>query len=231
MQNVKILEGFELEINKIDNAVEKPATDDSLFWINQAVGKFTKSRFNGDFVHETSYEQNEKRRKDLINLFCTKKYSRTKMKKIDSQPSYDQYIIKYPEDFLFTLNEDVIISDKKGGHKMDTCVFECTQDSFMYRITNSLTDFHYRYNRARPLRIRTADGCELLTDKNYRISEYTLGYLRKPKEITLEEPFEEYTDFDDIILSEIIKIAAQMYLENKGDQRYKTISAEVSTQE
>lgn len=231
MQNVKVIEAFELEINKIDNAIEKPATDDSLFWINQAVGKFTKSRFNGDFTHGTSYEQNEKRRKDLINLFSSKKYTYSKMKKINSQPSYDQYIIQYPDDFLFALNEDVVISNNKGEHKMDTCVFECTQDSFMYRITNSLTDFHYRYNRARPLRIRTADGCELLTDKNYRISEYTLGYLRKPKEITLDDPFEEYTDFDDIIMSEIIKIAAQMYLENKGDQRYKTISTEVSTQE
>ena len=101
----------------------------------------------------------------------------------------------------------------------------------MYRITNSLTDFHYRYNRARPLRIRRSDGCELLTDKNYRIDEYTLGYLRKPKEITLENPFDEYTDFEDIIMPEIIKMAAQMYLENKRDERYKTITAEVSTQE
>jgi hypothetical protein len=101
----------------------------------------------------------------------------------------------------------------------------------MYRVNNSLTDFHYKYNRARPLRIRTTQGCELLTDKNYKIYNYTLGYLRKPKEITLENPFDEYTDFEDIIMQEIIKIAAQMYLENKKDERYKTITAEVSTQE
>lgn len=100
---------------------------------------------------------------------------------------------------------------------MNTCVFECTADSFMYRVNNSLTDFHYRYKRARPLRIRTNDGCELLTDKNYIIKEYKLGYLRKPKEITLDNPFDEYTDFEDIIMPEIIKIAAQMFIENKGD--------------
>lgn len=114
---------------------------------------------------------------------------------------------------------------------MNTCVFECTQDSFMYRVTNSLTDFHYRYHRARPLRIRNTNGCELLTDKNYKIHSYTLGYLRKPNEITLDNPFEEYTDFEDVILYEIVKIAAQMYLENKKDERYKTIVTEVSTQE
>lgn len=231
MEYINILANFEREINMIDNAVEKPSTDDSLFWLNQAVGKFIKERFNGDFIHRTSYEQNEKRRTDLIKLFKSKTYGWNELKRINEQPSYDQYIVKYPEDFLFALNEDVVISNNSGEHKMNTCVFECTQDSFMYRVNNSLTDFHYKYNRARPLRIRTTQGCELLTDKNYKIYNYTLGYLRKPKEITLENPFDEYTDFEDIIMQEIIKIAAQMYLENKKDERYKTITAEVSTQE
>ncbi|UVX69588.1 MAG: hypothetical protein [Bacteriophage sp.] len=55
--------------------------------------------------------------------------------------------------------------------------------------------------------------------------------MRKPKEITLEKPYDEYNDFEDIIMPEIIKIAAQMYLENKKDERYRTITQEVSTQE
>ena len=229
MRNIDILANFEREINMIDNAVEKPSTDDSLFWLNQGVAKFTKQRFNGDFVHRTSFEQNEKRRVDLIKLFKSETYKNVKRSSIE--PSYDQYDIKYPKDFLFALNEDVIISDSEGGHKMNTCVFECTQDSFMYRVNNSLTDFHYRHHRARPLRIRNTEGCSLLTDKNYKIHTYTLGYLRKPNEITLDEPFNEYTDFEDVIMYEIIKIAAQMYLENKKDERYKTIVSEVSTQE
>jgi len=70
---------------------------------------------------------------------------------------------------LYVLNEDVVITDTNGGNKKDTCVFECTRDSFMYRINNSLTDFHYRNHRARPLRIRNAEGCSLLTDKHYNI--------------------------------------------------------------
>lgn len=147
------------------------------------------------------------------------------------EPSYDSYKITYPKDFMFSLNEDVIISDNNGQHKMNTCMFECTSDSFMYRVNNSLTDFHYRYHRARPLRIRTSDGCILLTDKNYKINKYQLGYLRKPTEITLQNPRDEYEDFNDIVMPEIIKMAAQMYLENKKDERYKTITQEVITQE
>lgn len=231
MKYVDILVSYETEINKINDAIEKPSVDDSLFWLNQAVGKFIKERFNGDFVHKTSYEQTEKRRADLIKLFKSKVYNFTDINYINVQPSYDEYEIKYPQDFLFSLNEDVVISDNDGTHLMDTCMFECTQDSFMYRINNSLTDFHYRFHRARPLRIRNSNGCKLLTDKNYKIHQYTLGYLRKPTEITLQNPFEEYLDFEDIIMHEIIKIAAQMYIENQSNERYQTITREVNTQE
>lgn len=114
---------------------------------------------------------------------------------------------------------------------MDTCVFECTADSFMYRVNNKLTDFHYRFHRARPLRVRTKEGFKLLTDKKYKINSYTLGYLKVPDEITNENPFRDYTDFEDYTWLEIVKIAAQMYIENQSDPRYKTIVNEVITQE
>lgn len=229
MKYIDILEAFETEIGVV-NQVEKPLTSDSLFWLNQAVDKFVKLRFNTDQVHKTSYEQNEKRRNDLINLYKTTKYTQFSID--DNNPKYDKYIVEnYPDDFLFSLNEDAIITDNKGNNPYSTSIFECTSDSFMYRVTNSLTDFHYKYGEARPLRVCTDKGCYLLTDKNYKIKEYVLGYLRTPNKITLSNPFEEYTDFDNITIPEIIKIAAQMYLENTGNPRYKSITQEVMTQE
>lgn len=229
MKYIDILEAFETEIGVV-NQVEKPLTSDSLFWLNQAVDKFVKLRFNTDQVHRTSYEQNEKRRNDLINLYKTTKYTQFSID--DNNPKYDKYIVEnYPDDFLFSLNEDVIITNNKGENPYSTSIFECTSDSFMYRVTNSLTDFHYKYGEARPLRVCTDKGCYLLTDKNYKIKEYVLGYLRTPNKITLSNPFEEYTDFDNITIPEIIKIAAQMYLENTGNPRYKSITQEVMTQE
>lgn len=229
MKYIDILEAFETEIGVV-NQVEKPLTSDSLFWLNQAVDKFVKLRFNTDQVHRTSYEQNEKRRNDLINLYKTTKYTQFSID--DNNPKYDKYTVEnYPEDFLFSLNEDAIITNNKGENPYSTSIFECTSDSFMYRVTNSLTDFHYKYGEARPLRVCTDKGCYLLTDKNYKIKEYVLGYLRTPNKITLTNPFEEYTDFDNITIPEIIKIAAQMYLENTGNPRYKSITQEVMTQE
>lgn len=228
MTNIETVANFEREINKLNDSVNKPATEDSLFWLNQAIAKFVKLRFNGDFTHRMGYEQTEKRRQDLISLFKT--YSATQFT-TDEHASYTGYSLTYPSDFLYALNEDVVIDSVSGGHEMDTCVFECTQDSFMYRVNNSLTDFHYKHHRARPLRIRFDGGCKLLTDKNYTIKSYTLGYLKKPTELTLDNPKAEYQDFDDDIMYEIIKMAAQMYIENQGDQRYRTITNEVLTQE
>lgn len=228
MRCVDLIAAFELEINKIDDTIQKPVTDDSLYWINQAVMKFVKDRFNGNAPKRTSYEQNEKRTRDLIKLL---KEEKKETPEVIQHVNYDEYEYDYPSDMMFVLNEDVVISDMNGEHQMDTCIFECTADSFMYRINNSLTDFHYRYHRARPLRIRTNDGFRLLTDKKYKIDSYTVGYLKVPTEITNENPLTEYNDFEDHIWFEITKIAAQMYIENQSDPRYKTITNEVLTQE
>lgn len=229
MRCVDLIAAFELEINKFNNALEKPVTDDSIYWINQAMMKFVKERFNGNAPHYTSYEQTEKRTKDLINLL--RESIMTTPEPDTTHPSYDSYEYNYPENMLYVLNEDIIISDNEGNNLLDVCVFECTADSFMYRVMNKLTDFHYRFKRARPLRVKTKDGFRLLTDKNYKINQYTLGYLKVPEEITNTDPYTEYKDFDDHIWLEIIKIAAQMYVENQSDPRYKTLTNEVLTQE
>ena len=231
MTNIQILAAFEREINQIDDTLNKPATDDSLYWLNQAVYKFCKTRFNGNAPHFTSYEQNEKRTKDLINLFVS---SDLDLSSVDeSRATYNKYTLTYPKKMMFVLNEDVVIDSINGGHELDTSVFECTADSFMYRVNNTLTDFHYRHYKARPLRVKTQTGCDLLTDKKYKITKYTLGYLRNPNKISLENPKAEYSDFPDVIMSEIIKMAAQMYIESQipMQQRYQTISNEVNTQE
>ena len=54
LTNVQILANYESEINKLTD-INKPSTDDSLYWLNQAVAKFVKERFNGNAPHYTSY--------------------------------------------------------------------------------------------------------------------------------------------------------------------------------
>lgn len=238
MRYIDILTAFEMEINKIDDTLNKPLVNDSLYWLNQAVLKFCKIRFSGSEPSVTSYEQTEKRTVDLLNLCTGKNFGANEMEIQDTQPNFDIYNINYytehtASDVMFTLNEDVIITDNNGENATNTSVFECTSDNFMYRVNNCLTDFHYRHHKARPLRIKKPNGCLLLTDKKYKILSYTIGYLRYPEKITMENPLDEYNDFPDVILPEIIKMAAQMYIENKipEQQRYQTIVNEVNTQE
>lgn len=244
MTNLQILEAFEREINKFDDSATKPDTDASLYWLNQAVKKFVKLRYNGDPVHKTGYEETEKRYSDLANLLKTAHYYRhiwwqekpEHVIELDTDcGNYQECYLDYPDDFLYTLSETAQISDIDEQKIKSTTkwvpVFECTADSFMYRVNNSLTDFHYNNQYARPLRVRTNKGCKLLTDGKYKVWEYILQYLRHPKEISLDKPFTEYKEFDEAVLPEIIKIAAQMYVENTADKRYTTISNEVNTQE
>lgn len=236
MKRLNILAAFELEINKLDDAVNKPVTDDSLYWLNQATMKFVKERFNGNAPHFTSYEQNEKRTRDLHNLF--ESYQMQQIGDVEHHSTYDEYFYSYPEDMMYLLSERVLITDNQNEHEYDTSIFECTADSFMYRVTNSLTDFHYKYHKARPLRVRTGKPdsytVSLLTDGNYKINDYRIYYLRVPEQITDENPDDvdvEYKDFEDDVWHEIIKTAAQMYVENQSDQRYRTLTNEVLTQE
>lgn len=242
MKRLNILAAFELEINKLDDAVNKPVTDDSLYWLNQAVSKFIKERFNGNAPHYTSYEQNEKRTKDLHRLYERVLLTEETMQEDSvwaNRSLYDAQLYKWPTNVLYILNEDVVISDNSNEHLYDTSVFECTADNFMYRITNSLTDFHYKYHKARPLRVRSGEDKNgqqivvLLNDKNYTVQNYWISYLRKPEVLTDEKPDtdKEYNDFDDSVWFEIIKIAAQMYVENQSEPRYRTLTNEVLTQE
>jgi hypothetical protein len=56
--------------------------------------------------------------------------------------------------------------------------------------------------------------------------------LRRPEYIDIHSnPFDEYTDMPEHTHAEIVKIAAQMYLENQANPRIQTHDAEVSTME
>lgn len=223
MRRYDILTAFELEINKLDDAINKPVTDDSIYWLNQAILKFIKERFNGNAPHYTSYETTEKRTRDLINLI---KSDTPDLSGPADGTGYSVYSTYWPSDLMYILEERVTIA-KDDKSKM-VSVFECTNDSFMYRIMNSLTDFHYKHGYARPLRVRTGvdkvyedpedsnseytlnQFVDLYTDGKYTLSNYNIMYIRYPNLIdnTVSSTEPDYTDFSEDVWMEIIKIAA-----------------------
>lgn len=232
MTNLDLQYAFELEANTIDDYADKKLNSvDILHWLNNAVDKFVKTRFDGNNITRKAFEQNEKRARDLAGLLVTKFYEFNERNY--SKKGFDVYIVNYPSDFMFALDESVNIY-KHGDSKSNNWpaeIFECTLDSYMYRITNKLTDFHLRNNYARPLRVRTKDGCDLFTDGTYDVKDYSITYIKKPEEISLDDPFKEYTDLPEFALREVVKLAVQMYMASTNDQRYQAISNENNTME
>lgn len=227
MTNLELQKAFEIEANIIDKYLtDKIYSSDIEYWLNTAVNKFVKTRFDGDNPTHKSFEQTEKRSRDLVHLVK----SITLVPDDETEkPKYTYYNYTYPIDLLYVLSETTNISCPTD--EFETSVFECTVDNYINRINNKLTDFHYRNGYARPLRVRTDTGCMLFTDGIYFIGEYNITYIKKPTVIDLNMPDTEYKDFTDSVLSEIVKLAVQMYIESVGNQRYQTITNEVNTME
>ena len=229
MKYIELQYAFELEAALIDSYNEKIDSQDILYWLNQGVDRFVKTRFSGNNPSDKGFEQTEKRARDLMSLYL--EYKPENITVVDKN-NYQEYTVDYPEDLLFVVDESVIICPTGNTDKQrHTEIFECTLDNYMYRITNTLTDFHYNNGYARPLRVRTKDGAKLLTDGKYEVVEYKVGYLKKPIKITLDNPFEEYTDLPEEFHNEIVKLAVQMFIENINSPRYQTIQNEVSQME
>lgn len=241
MTALQILTAFELEIGKIDD-LNKPLTEDSMYWLNQAILTYVKNAYMGtsgtpgDRYHAGTYgnlgfEQNEKHAQDLRKLISEYTIGDPNGYKDWDLYGTIAYRIEKPSDLMYEINEIVTIIGTDGEHKQIASVFECTHDNLAYRMTNSLTDFHYTRNRARPLGINEDNYRTLYTDGNYAICEYKLSYLRYPDKLTLEHPQAEYSEFGVDTMYEIIKLAASMYLENTKNERYATLSQEVLRQE
>ena len=232
MSHLDLQYAFELEANNIDSYLTtKLKSDDIVYWLNTALDKFVKTRFDGNNITKKSFEQNEKRARDLVYLVSSKLYEPTGISY--SRKGFDVYSIQYPTDFMFMLDESVDLY-KKGDKDINYWpaeIFECTLDNYMYRITNKLTDFHLRNDFARPLRVRTDDGCNLFTDGSYSIKDYSISYIRVPEKISLDDPFKKYVDLPDFALHEVVKLAVQMYVASLNDPRYNAISNENNTME
>lgn len=238
MKNIELLESFELEINKIDDNLTKPATRDSEYWLNRGLEKFWKTRYSGLNYKQQAFEQTEKRIDDLRTLIANKKYTAS-----DITSENNIYKVIIPEDYILLLGDTADIlpnsfnecwpKDNTGNYivkKTDT--LEATIETIDRQLSNSLSEYRLKYCSARPLRLIQNSQILLFTDDNYKVSQYRLVYLRRPKKINIHTaPYDEYTDLPEHTQSEIVKLAAKMYIENQANPRYNTYSNEVNEME
>lgn len=237
MKNIELLEAFELEINKLDDNLTKPATRDSEYWLNQGLDKFWKTRYSGVNYKAQAFEQTQKRIDDLRTLVETKVYNSQ-----DITADSNCYKVELPENYVILLGDTAGITpnginecwekDDNGYKVKYTDTLEATIETLDRQLANSLSEHKLKYCQARPLKLVQNNEILLFTDDNYKVSYYRLVYLRRPIKIDIHtEPFSNYTDMPEHTHSEIVKLAAKMYIENQKDPRYNTLSNEVNEME
>lgn len=230
---------FERELNIIDD-LQKPTSDTTLYWLNQAVMKFVKTRYSGVNSKTESFEQSQKRMEDLRTLVSLMKGTAQATGILSNE-----YSVLLGDDHLIHLSTSVGILPKNqiagdncwkknaaGEYiKRYSDPIQVTQDTLDRQLENSLSEHNLHYCAAKPLQLIRGRMMYFYTDDNYQVTDCNITYLKTPTAITLDSPFLEYTDLPKHTHSEIVKLAVQMYLENTMNQRYTSYSNEVNTME
>ena len=234
MKNIELLESFELELNKLDDNFTKPTTNTTEYFLNAGLDKFWKTRYSQNNPKVRGFEQIQKRIDDLRTLVA-------EVILVPDTTSKDLYTVTIPEDYVILLGDTAGISPADGY--TDPCweldsdgnyvihysdVLEGSIETIDRIKENSLSEYHLRYTKAKPIRLLSGNEIKLYTDGKYKVSKYILHYLRKPHYIDIHtEPFKEYTDMPEHTHLEIVKLAAQLYIENQANPRYNSYTQEV----
>lgn len=234
MKNIELLESFELELNKLDDNFTKPTTNTTEYFLNAGLDKFWKTRYSQNNPKVKGFEQIQKRIDDLRTLVA-------EVTLVPDTTSKDLYTVTIPEDYVILLGDTAGISPADGY--TDPCweldsdgnyvihysdVLEGSIETIDRIKENSLSEYHLRYTKAKPIRLLSGNEIKLYTDGKYKVSKYILHYLRKPHYIDIHtEPFKEYTDMPEHTHLEIVKLAVQLYIENQANPRYNSYTQEV----
>ena len=140
MRYVDLQAAFEIEINKIDQNLEKPKSVDTEYWLNQGLEKFCKTRYSGTNYKSKGFEQDQKRIDYLRTLVRTKifqldeeswnliqegggkyKTDQGSYSNVESVPmdkiqadSETTFYIRLPKNYMFLLGDSVSIIPVKG---------------------------------------------------------------------------------------------------------------------
>lgn len=237
MRNIDIQEAFETEVNLVNDGIAKPLSVDSEYFLNSALQQFATTRYTGMNSKLESFEQTQKRIDDLRNLVI--------YVKLTAIGSGDQYTISIPNNYMYLLGTTAQISpadgltidcwpvDSNGNYIIkNTDPIEGTIDTVDRIKDNSLSEYHLHYTKARPIKVQKGSEILFYTDGNYKVNSADIQYMRYPVKIDLHtSPYSEYSDIPQHAILEVIKLAAKLYIENKMDARYNTISNEISTME
>lgn len=217
----------------------KLPSDTIMSFINEAIDKFWKTRYSGLNYKQRGFEQDQKRTDDLRTLVTKHTYKDTDISKINQV----EYTVTLPDDYVILLGDTAGISpvdgvinncwekDALGNYKIKySDTIEGTIETVDRIKENSLSEYHLKYTKAKPIRLIQDNTITLYTDGQYKVSEYTIEYLKKPSKVDLKtNPTDEYTDLPSHTHMEVVKLAVQLILATLPN--YNVYSNEVNSME
>lgn len=217
----------------------KLPSDTIMSFINEAIDKFWKTRYSGLNFKQRGFEQDQKRTDDLRTLVTKRTYKDIDISKVNQE----EYTVTLPDDYVILLGDTAGIApadgitndcwekDSEGNYKVKySDTIEGTIETVDRIKENSLSEYHLKYTKAKPIKLMQDNTITLYTDGQYKVAEYTIEYLKRPSKVTLvDTPTDEYTDLPAHTHMEIVKIAVQLILGTLPN--YNVYSNEVNTME
>lgn len=206
------------------------------YWLNEAIRKFIESRYGGVNPKGKSFEESQKRIDDLRSIVTL--FSPT----VNTSSEYTNgWRADLPANYLHALAHQVTIAWPPTTQTYsDTSPVEQISHDALYKALHDPFSSHvFHLNHAEPLLFYKentgADGdIIMISDGNYDITELKLSYLRQPATVLndLVTPANNVDcDLPEHTHAEIVKMAANMMLENIESPRYQSHTREVATME
>lgn len=205
------------------------------FWLNEAVDRFVKTRYSGANTKDKGFEESQKRTDDLYTL--VEEVRKVPVSATGDGDKPNSYLIgpyvgpgvetdELPDDYMLFLNDEVTITfdhEVTGSSTtIRTGVTECTSDSYYTKVSDPYGEHILHMSTAKPLRLFSTKGIELITDGNYTIPYYYLRYIREPAVIGAAQD----CDLPDHTHKEIVNLTVKMLTENIESPRYQTNTTE-----
>lgn len=200
------------------------------WWLNECIDRFIKTRYSGVNVKREGFEQSQKRTDDLRTLVKEVRLASPASTGISDKPNL--YIAALPADYLLFLNDEVSIfftNEVIGGDvELRTYPLPITSNDYSAKINDPYSEHRLHMNTARPLRMITSKGVELITDGSYSVVNYFLKYLRKPVTVVYAS-----TDCDlpEHTHREIVNLTVKVLAGNIESQGYSVETAELAQNE
>jgi hypothetical protein len=225
---------FDMELDK-SSAIEMPSflPEEKDFWLNMAIRSFVKNRYRGK-QDGVGFEEISKRTMDLSTLVNETTLDVT-ADTVKTDSGLHSYLADLPNSLWFIVGEEVDIIYKKLGDTENTTkrqgVTQCTASTYRSHIDDPHSEHRLHYEEAKPLRLIYQQNVELIGDLNYTIGHYYVRYIKKPAVVLwvgISSVNNIDCDLPEHTHDEVVKLAANMVLENIEQPRYQSHMVELN---